>query len=282
MKMTALALITDAMAIRDFEAAANACDTLAATENPDTINGWYSNLKCLASVLRTGAPHWNIFMVDGNSKLPFAAFSALPGKAFCPGAGDCLLWCYSFKAWRYPAAFCRQVQNTFLLSDPLGQWYIVRALDEIAHQVSDVRIYVDGDFRDQEDVSLWAQLMRMNPGVNFYGYSKSFRLLLDAHAAGTLMPTNYTLNISGGHNADDATVQQMLALPYVRGHFKAVSIGRKVRNADHGKRETNSALRAAYGRKAFPCPGKCGTCTPKGHACGSAAFKGIDIIIAVH
>ena len=289
MKLSALALITDAIAIRDFEAAADACDTLAATENPDTINGWHYHLTCLARVLRTGEPHYSVFRIDGNSKLPFAAFSALPGKAFCPGAGDCLLWCYSFKAWRYPAAFARQVQNTFLLSTPDGRAEIMDALTEISSKMLskgtaefDARIYVDGDFRDHGDVAFWAFLMRRFPSVGFYGYSKSFRLLLDAHAAGCTMPTNYTLNISGGHNADDATVQQMLALPYVRGHFKAVSIGRKVRNADHGKRETTSALRAAYGRKAFPCPGKCGSCTPKGHACGSAAFKGIDIIIAVH
>jgi hypothetical protein len=124
--------------------------------------------------------------------------------------------------------------------------------------------------------------MRYYPRVDFYGYSKSFRVLLDADARGITMPGNYLLNLSGGHNADADTLAAIRLLPYVRGDFKAVPIGRKVRNADHGTRETNSALRAAYGAKAFPCPGKCGSCTPKGHACGSAAFKGVDIIIAVH
>lgn len=289
MKLSALSPILAAMAARDFTAAADACDTLARTEPADVVNGWHYHLTCLARVLRTGEPHYSIFKTDGNSKLPFVAFSALPGKGFCPGAGDCLKWCYSFKAWRYPAAFARQVQNTFLLSTMMGRSHIWNALADISSKMRKrgtpdftARLYVDGDFRDYQDVYFWAQLMWEFPRVNFYGYSKSFALLLDAAFRGVSMPGNYTLNISAGHNADELTVQAMLALPYVRGHFKGVSIGRKVKSTDHGTRETNAALRAAYGARAFTCPGKCGSCTPKGHACGSAAFKGVDIIIAIH
>ena len=45
------------------------------------------------------AAPWPIFKHDGNGKLPFYCFSSLPGVT-CPGAGSCLDWCYSFKAWR--------------------------------------------------------------------------------------------------------------------------------------------------------------------------------------
>lgn len=289
MKLSSLTPILAAAAARNWVAAADAADAIAQTEDSNTINGWHYHLTTLARVLRTGEPHYSIFKTDGNSKLPFVAFSALPGKDFCPGAGDCLHWCYSFRAWRYPAAFARQVQNTFLLSTPDGRAEIMGEFVEVADAMTRrgvpdfaARIYVDGDFRDTADVGFWSELMRYYPRVDFYGYSKSFRVLLDAHARGITMPGNYLLNLSGGHNADEATLSAIRALPYVRGDFKAVPIGRKVRNADHGTRETNSALRAAYGAKAFPCPGKCGSCTPKGHACGSAAFKGVDIIIAVH
>lgn len=289
MKLSALAPILSAAAARNWAAAADACDTLAATENPNTRNGWHHHLSTLARVLRTGEPHYSIFKTDGNSKLPFVAFSALPGKDFCPGAGDCLKWCYSFRAWRYPAAFARQVQNTFLLSSNFGRRHISEAFRNIASTMTErgtpnftARIYVDGDFRDADDVSFWSNLMRAYSLVDFYGYSKSFAVLLSAHARGIWMPSNYVMNISGGHNADEDTVQRIRNLPNTRGDFKAVPIGRKVRSTDHGTRETNAALRAAYGRKAFTCPGKCGSCTPKGHACGSDAFKGVDIIIAVH
>lgn len=67
---------------------------------------------------------WGVLAGDGNSKLPFLAYSELP-MATCPGAGACGVykkdastgtaasgWCYSFKAWRYPAAFARQFLNT--------------------------------------------------------------------------------------------------------------------------------------------------------------------------
>ena len=285
MKLSALAPILSAAAARNWAAAADACDTLAATENPNTRNGWHYHLTTLARVLRTGKPHYSIFARRGNVKLPFVAFSALPGKDFCPGAGDCLNHCYSFKAWRYPAAFARQVQNTFLLSSNFGRQHIGEAFRDISTAFDSAfaaRIYVDGDFRDESDVIFWSYLMRVYPQVDFYGYSKSFAVLLAAHARGITLPGNYLLNLSGGHNADEATLAAARTLPYVRGTFDAVPIGRKVRSTDHGTRETNAALRAAYGRKAFTCPGKCGSCTPKGHACGSAAFKGVDIIIAVH
>jgi hypothetical protein len=289
MKLSALAPILTAAAARDWQSAADACDAIAQTENPNTRNGWHYHLTTLARVLRTGTPHYSIFKTDGNSKLPFVAFSALPGKDFCPGAGDCLKWCYSFRAWRYPAAFARQVQNTFLLSTVTGRAFILHAFDTVSAAMHErgtpnftARIYVDGDFRDESDVTFWAFLMRRFPQVDFYGYSKSFAVLLAADARNITLPSNYLLNLSGGHNADADTLAGIRTLPYVRGDFKAVSIGRKVRNTDHGTRETNSALRTAYGAKAFTCPGKCGSCTPRGHACGSTQFKGVDIIIAVH
>lgn len=285
MKLSSLAPILTAAAARDWQAAADACDAIAQTEPTGVKNGWHYHLSTLARVLRTGAPHYSIFKTDGNSKLPFVAFSTLPGKDFCPGAGDCLKWCYSFRAWRYPAAFARQVQNTFLLSSDFGRQHIGEAFRGISTAFDSAftaRIYVDGDFRDESDVAFWAFLMRSYPQVDFYGYSKSFRVLLAAHARGITMPGNYLLNLSGGHNADADTLAAIRTLPYVRGDFKAVSIGGKVRSTDHGTRKTNSALRAAYGAKAFPCPGKCGSCTPRGHACGSPQFKGVDIIIAVH
>lgn len=82
------------------------------------------------SVLSSAGPlgmTWGVVAKSGNKKLPFAAYSELP-MATCPGAGDCGVplaweaatrarkrgkaWCYSFKAFRYPAAFARQFLNT--------------------------------------------------------------------------------------------------------------------------------------------------------------------------
>jgi len=96
------------------------------------------------------------------------------------------------------------------------------------------------------------------------------------------VPVNYKLNISSGHNASVDVVNSVRQMPFVRGDFVAVSIGRKVKAKDYGTKPVNDAIRARFEDKVFPCPGKCGTCTNVGHACGSDVFKGRVIAIAVH
>jgi hypothetical protein len=155
---------------------------------------------------------------------------------------------------------------------------------------SSVRLYVDGDFDSVDTVAYWMHTILENPSLNVYGYSKSFTELLTysyRHTSKPLkgFPDNYTLNISSGHNADNLTLQAVQSLPIVRGEFVAVSIGNKVKAKDYGTKRVNDAIRAKFAEsvKVFPCPGKCGTCTSVGHACGNqTVFKGKIIAIAVH
>lgn len=245
-------------------------------------SGWQTNFNKLADVFASHAPKFSIFALGGNSKLPFVSFSTLPGVT-CPGAGDCITFCYSYRAWRYPAAFSRMAQNAYLLR--FAPNVIADAFSLIAANRPngfDFRLYVDGDFSGGGDVAFWMQLLHDTPNARAYGYSKSFAALLGYNVIGT-WPTNYQLNISGGHNASTAMVDYVKALPITRGEFVAVSIGKKVKSTDHGTVATNAALRAAFpDTKIFPCPGTCGTCTGKGHACGMATLKGIKIAIAMH
>lgn len=247
-------------------------DTLFASK------GWQKALSHLLNVINYNEVKYSVIKKDGNSKLPFYAFSTLPGVT-CPGAGDCLQYCYSYRAWRYPDAFARQFQNAFFMRFAPSR--IVDSFRNIPNG-STFRLYVDGDFSSMNDFIFWRELLASNPTIKTYGYTKSFSLFLQADKAGLSMPSNYIANLSDGHNSDDKTAASFAALPVVRGAFKAVSIGHKVKSSDHGTKETNTALRKAYGKKAFTCPGKCGECTPKGHACGSDSFRGVDIIIAVH
>lgn len=244
--------------------------------------GWQTNFNKLANVFASHAPEFSIFALGGNSKLPFVSFSTLPGVT-CPGAGDCINYCYSYRAWRYPAAFARMAQNAYLLR--FAPNAIADAFSLIAAKRPngfDFRLYVDGDFSGGYDVAFWMQLLHDTPNARAYGYSKSFAALLGYNVIGA-WPTNYQLNISGGHNASAAMVDYVKALPITRGEFVAVSIGKKVKSNDHGTAATNAALRAAFpDTKIFPCPGTCGTCTGKGHACGMPSLKGIKIAIAMH
>ena len=248
----------------------------------ETGVNWIRDLEKLKAFLLDGAPRFSVLAKEGNGKLPFLAFSSLPGENFCIGAGECLKFCYSFKAWRYPAAFCRQVQNSILLQTKAGQKHILIALDKFAPKSGaiDFRLYVDGDFTGVADIAFWMESLTARPWLSTYGYSKSWQSFLDY--AG-IVPSNYKLNLSSGSKYGDDIKDKLKAFDYVRGEFIAVSIGAKVSTQDHAKREHQSVLRKAYGKKAYTCTGKCGDCVPNvGHACGSDRFKGIDIIIAVH
>lgn len=245
--------------------------------------GWQANFAKLEQVIESGLPVYSVFALNGNSKLPFVSFSSLPGVT-CPGAGACLDFCYSFRAWRYPAAFMRQCQNAFLMrhNAPVIVQALQVANDVFKGEAYDVRLYVDGDFSSAQDVAFWFDTIKAFPLAKVYGYSKSFDAILSYGQSGKAYPDNYMLNISGGHNASFETIERVKALPITRGEFIAVSIGRKVKSTDHGKPETNQALRRVFNIKAFTCPGTCGTCTGKGHACGMQALKGVPIIIAMH
>jgi hypothetical protein len=241
--------------------------------------GWQVNFAKLLNVIYSDCPEFKVFAA-GNSKLGdhIAAFSTLPGVT-CPGAGECLSFCYSYSAWRYPAAFARQAQNAYLMR--FAKPAIVRAFVAIPDNAT-LRLYVDGDFASIADIDHWQSLLATRPDIKAYGYSKSFDLLLTYNASGKAWASNYLLNISGGHNASQVTAALAQALPIARGTFEAVSIGRKVKSSEHGLKSTNKALREAYGKNAFTCPGKCSDCTPNGHACGLPSFQNVPIIIAVH
>ena len=248
---------------------------------------WQLCFAKLADTFTDKQPRFSVFALDGNGKLPFVAFSTLPGVT-CPGAGACIDYCYSYRAWRYPAAFCRMAQNAYLMrfaQDSIAQAW--QAIVAKRPEGFDFRLYVDGDFSHVGDVIFWMSLLNSAPMVQAYGYSKSFAILL---AYDTFLsiengswPKNYQLNISSGHNASPAMVKYVKALPITRGEFIAVPIGRKIHSSEHGTPAINQALRQAFPHtKIFPCPGTCGSCTGKGHACGMQALKGITIAIAIH
>ena len=238
--------------------------------------GWIRSFDRLSRVFTSGKPELTIIKADGNSKLPFYAFSSLPGVT-CPGAGACLKFCYSFRAWRYPDAFARQIQNAFLM-----RFYpdTIRDAFNTIPDGADFRLYVDGDFASVSDVDFWFSLLLSRPNIKAYGYSKSFTELLSYTGA---YPSNYALNVSSGHNHSVDTVNRIKALPITRGEFRAVSVGFKVKSNMHGTKAVNDALRIKSNERIFPCPGKCGSCTGKGHACGMLdSLKGKIIAIAIH
>ena len=223
----------------------------------------------------------------GNGKLPFYAFSTLP-EYTCPGAGDCLNWCYSFRAWRYPAPFFRQLQNTVLLRFKPEQ--VAEAFNALPDH-REVRLYVDGDFESVERVAFWMELIDAKPLNRVYGYSKSWAQLLEYSLNGNAWPNNYTLNISSGSKwEDNAQYREAVnALPITRGDFVALPIdgngipkgSARYDNAEYHKR-VREALRAKYGKRIISCPGKCGDCGNATHHCGNDSLQDVVIGIGIH
>ena len=249
-------------------------------------SAWNLILRRLARGLKAGRAAFQVFY-EGNSKLPFVSFSALPVVG-CPGAGECAKYCYSLRAWRYPAPFARQLQNSLLLR--FAPEVIASAFKALPEGIT-LRLYVDGDFDSANAVAFWFNALKARPDIQAYGYSKSWDLLAE-YGQREAYPANYVLNISNGGAPQKTGKAEMLALPITRGefislpiHYRPVGVTGNIgfkRYADADYHRAVRAAGAAAGRKVFSCPGNCGECTGIGHACGSMKLKGVTIAIGIH
>ena len=251
--------------------------------------GFYANkFKSLLLDKSDSSIPFSIFASGGNSKLPFVSFSTIPG-ATCPGAGDCLKVCYSFKAWRYPAAFFRQLQNFYLMNSKKGRDIIANEFKNLklknGKAFLNLRLYVDGDFKNINHLTFWMNLLFLRPEIKAYGYSKSWKEFLIYDSLNLTFPENYLLNLSSGsiYGKDENLKERIKKLSCVRGEFINVDIPKEF-DSPLGARtkEYNRAVREAAKERVFVCPGLCGSCTPNGHACGSDRFKNVTIAIATH
>jgi len=236
-----------------------------------------------------GKTPFSVF-VKGNGKLPFYAFSSL-AYADCPGKGACARYCYSLKAWRYPAAFFRQVQNSLLMR---YSWQTIASEWAKLPKNRTVRLFVDGDFYDVETVKRFMLLIKARPDLTVYGYTKSWKEFIELNATGFEWPQNYIVNQSNGSKWEKTGIGNAFkSLPIVRGRFDAVQVAQHFIDSkayqdkanpgsDLYRKAVREKLKAAH-KKVFACPGKCGNCLPNGrHACGSKQFAGVTIGIGIH
>ena len=255
--------------------------------------GWQKYAARLLEYIKNdfnGNAAFSIIAAKGNKKLPFYAFSSL-ALADCPGAGSCKNFCYSLKAWRYPAAFFRQLQNSLLLR---YKPQVVKNAFYSIPQNKTLRLYVDGDFYSIDNLRFWMDACKGRKDLQVYGYSKSWRIFLQLNATGYDWPSNYLTNASSGSIYAGTGLQNaFLKLPVVRGSFDAVKVDKrfidsrayqdKTRPLSKEYRATVARILKNAGGRGFACPGNCGNCLPAGrHACGSKQFTGVKIGIGVH
>lgn len=275
--------------------AALAAEIARAPERIKVNNSWQYHAARLLAWLNNSMetpPPFSILRANGNKKLPFYAFSSL-AIADCAGMGECEKYCYSLKAWRYPAAFFRQLQNSLLIRHKRGQ--IAAAVEGIPQGLT-VRLFVDGDFHSTGALRFFMDLCKTRPDLAFYGYSKSWAEFLELYSEGYIWPDNYLTNASSGSrwHAQSGVARAFMALPVVRGSFEAVRVDKQHINnrayqdkdnkgSKEYRAEVRAGLKAAGHAKPFACSGNCGNCLPAGrHACGSKDFDGITIGIGIH
>lgn len=201
---------------------------------------------------------WGILASEGNVKLPFVAYSELPG-ATCPGAGVCagpanwfaltdeqraekranvpggLGWCYSFRGWRQMEVFRRQFLNT-LSALVLGNAWPMMVMQLAATLPTTrrarqegrtvfFRLFVDGDFIDAAAIHSWMIAIDAHPDIEVYGYSKSWHHFLHLDAQKIGWPANYRLNLSSGARwpVNGEYADAIRRLPIVRGSFVATT-----------------------------------------------------------
>lgn len=236
---------------------------------------WRAAFRHLVDGLRDNGVPYNIFR-PGNTKLPFWCFSVVPIFT-CPGRGECEQFCYSLKAWQYPSALARQIQNWLLLR--FRRRAVADAFFEIP-QGHTIRLYVDGDFASMADLAFWFRLLFARPDIDVdtndtYGYSKSLHLFDQWAAQGLPFPPQYRLNLSDGSRFDGTELfERVGALPVVRGIFAAVPLAKNygTNKAKMESREYHAAVRQAiidrFGRRGVSCQIKCdsGACAER-HWC---------------
>ena len=125
------------------------------------------------------------------------AYKEASGKLTCPFASDCIKGCYA-QAGAYvwsnvKAAFQRRYELT--LTDKFVS--TVNAELKSRKKIKRVRIHDSGDFYSVSYLYKWIEIMKSNPSIEFYAYTKSVKMLKSF-----VLPKNFTVIFSLGGKQD--------------------------------------------------------------------------------
>jgi len=249
----------------------------------DHING---NIKSVENI------PFNVFK-HGNGKHPFINYSTIP-VTNCPGAGNCVNYCYSKNSMRFPLAVCSWLQNQILenhyfnlieisFNNFINQSKYKKAIENKGF--INFRLYNDGDFRTKEILIKWMELLRSyDPSVKCYGYTKSLHFLKALAIEQYNFPSNYLTNISLGGKYDALKDSSLIKnLSIYRGEFISHKMDKVFKTSKGYQKQDYKDIKKAYKKdKIFICPLVCNSCSGAGHACGSDVFKDKKIIIPIH
>lgn len=117
-------------------------------------------------------------------------------NGICTNCSECKQYCYNQKFY-----FC---QNNFssrllrLLAFLNNRQQLAYNINkELSKPLSDVvRLHVEGDFFSNDYLTFWLDIIKKNPKIKFYCYTKNFKLFKEFLEGGKKLPKNLYINIS--------------------------------------------------------------------------------------
>lgn len=134
---------------------------------------------------------------DGIFSWGIPAYRSETGLVTCPAASKCIKGCYARNGF-YVMPSVKLAQETRLALSLDTELFIAMADNELRkRKIKVLRIHDSGDFYSVAYRDAWFSIMRLNPGIRFYAYTKNIPLF-----QGIKLPLNFTLIYSEGGKYD--------------------------------------------------------------------------------
>ena len=124
------------------------------------------------------------------------AYKSASGFKTCPNAAACIIGCYANMGAYTFSNVAKVFEKRFQLS--LKKGFVKTINAEIKRcGIERLRIHDSGDFYSAIYLKKWISIMKANPSVKFYAYTKMYSLL-----KGTELPANFEVVYSYGGTED--------------------------------------------------------------------------------
>lgn len=143
-------------------------------------------------------------MLSQNSKMKKASLKTynfdIPAIKCCPFAKDCKSYCYATKGFYQMPSVKRKFENNFL--ETKKDTFINLMNSEIdllrsKNKIDALRIHSSGDFYSKNYLNQWINIIKNNPYIVFYAYTKSVPYFI-----GLELPENFKVIFSKGGTHD--------------------------------------------------------------------------------
>jgi hypothetical protein len=128
------------------------------------------------------------------------AYRAADGFKTCPNAAACAKGCYATQGAYLFSNVAKVFEKRLTLSQSFEFVQIIDA-ELKRRKVERLRIHDSGDFYNAEYLDKWITIIKANPGVQFYAYTKMVSLIKKYTASG-LIPNNFKVIYSYGGTED--------------------------------------------------------------------------------